>query len=343
MKMEDVKAECVQLCPLVFDDSQKASLYVARKIATFIRARNAQGRVTTLGLATGSTPTKVYRELVRMHREEALSFRRVVTFNLDEYHPINHSHPESYHRFMRGHLFDHIDIPDTQINIPDGEISCYEIHSACAKYDAAIADAGGIDIQILGIGRTGHIGFNEPDSSFESDTRMITLDDRTREDAAYRFHGRDNVPRYAITMGVRTIMKARRVFLMAWGDSKAAIVRQAIEEPPTAALPASFLQLHENVCICLDQSSASELHGEQVRPSPKTLFVPDGVSCEEASKRVTHMGIGAHQDDLEIFAFHGIDACFDNADQWFAGVTVTDGGGSARAGMYLDFSDDQMK
>lgn len=341
--MVGVKKAHEGLRPLSFEDPVKASLHVAQEIATLIRSRNAEGKGTVLGLVTGSTPIPLYRELVRMHREEGLSFRRVITFNLDEYCSIGPTHPESYHRFMREKLFDHIDILDTNVHIPNGMQPRDEVVAACSKYEEAIAAAGGIDIQILGIGRTGHIGFNKPGSSLESETRLVALDDLTREDAAHRFRGKENVPCFAITMGIHSIMKARKVFLMAWGASKAEVVFQAINKSPSSAIPASFLRLHENVCVCLDRSSSSELYEEQVRSVPSAPFVPDGVSFEEATKRVTHMAIGAHQDDLEIFAYHGIEACYRKADQWFAGVTVTDGGGSSRTGPYRDFSDAQMK
>lgn len=241
------------------DDSSDLVALIAQEIAGAIREKAASDLPLVLGLATGSTPVPLYRELVRMHREEGLSFENVVTFNLDEYFPITPDHPESYHRFMREQLFDHIDIPQSQINIPQGNVSRDEVHMACRAYDDKIASLGGIDIQILGIGRTGHIGFNEPGSGPRSLTRLVTLDRLTKLDAARDFHGEHNVPRYAVTMGVGTIMAARRVFLMAWGRSKASVIKEAIEAEPRESLPASFLQAHENATFFLDRAAASEL------------------------------------------------------------------------------------
>lgn len=243
----------------VFEDAQTAVAQVAREIAQAIRDRAEDGRPLVLGLATGSTPVPLYRELIRLHREEGVSFAKVVTFNLDEYYPIDPRHPESYHRFMREQLFDHIDIPEEQIHIPDGQAGRDEVFAACQRYEEAIAAAGGIDIQILGIGRTGHIGFNEPGSGAKSKTRLVTLDRLTRLDAARDFHGEHNVPRYAVTMGVGTILGAAKVYLLAWGRSKAEVVREAVEAEPRENLPASFLQAHAAARFVLDTAAASEL------------------------------------------------------------------------------------
>ncbi|MFP4540755.1 MAG: glucosamine-6-phosphate deaminase [Opitutales bacterium] len=243
----------------VFADSLEAVRTVADEIEGLLRARAAEGRTAVLGLATGATPVPLYRELIRRHREEGLRFRSVVTFNLDEYYPLERRHPESYHRFMREQLFDHLDVPESQIHLPPGDLPRDEIHDACAAYEAAIEEAGGIDLQILGIGRTGHIGFNEPGSGPGSRTRLVTLDRLTRSDAARDFQGEANVPRYAVTMGVGTILSARRVLLLAWGRAKADVLRQAIEEPPRENMPASFLQHHANVSVVLDAAAASEL------------------------------------------------------------------------------------
>lgn len=241
------------------DEAKDLVAHIAQEIAAAVREKADSKSPLVLGLATGSTPVPLYRELIRMHREEGLSFKNVVTFNLDEYFPITPEHPESYHRFMREQLFDHIDIPQNQINIPTGNVSREEVHAACRAYEDKIASLGGIDIQILGIGRTGHIGFNEPGSGPSSLTRLVTLDRLTKLDAARDFHGEHNVPRYAVTMGVGTIMAARRVFLMAWGRSKASIIKEAIEAEPRESLPASFLQAHENATFFLDRAAASEL------------------------------------------------------------------------------------
>lgn len=243
----------------VFPDSEAAVRNVADHLCGLVRERAAEGRPLVLGLATGSTPVPLYRELIRRHREEGLSFAHVVTFNLDEYYPLDPLHPESYHRFMREQLFDHLDIPSGQIHLPPGNLDRDEIHAACAAYESAIEEAGGIDVQILGIGRTGHIGFNEPGSGATSRTRLVTLDRLTRRDAARDFQGEPNVPRYALTMGVGTILQARQILLLAWGQAKAEVLRQAIEEPPRENLPASFLQAHGDTRIFLDQAAASQL------------------------------------------------------------------------------------
>lgn len=243
----------------IYEDAEDAVCQIAKEIAAAIKERQSRGAKLVLGLATGSTPVPLYRELIRMHREEGLSFANVVSFNLDEYFPIDDRHPESYHRFMREQLFDHIDQPDSQINIPQGGGERDEVFAACAAYEEAIEKAGGIDIQILGIGRTGHIGFNEPGSGPNSRTRLVTLDRLTRLDAARDFHGEHNVPRYAVTMGVGTILAARKVYLFAWGRSKADVVRMAVEEVPVESLPASFLQSHSDVSFILDTAAASEL------------------------------------------------------------------------------------
>jgi len=182
----------------------------------------------------------VYAELVRLHRDEGLSFAGVTTFNLDEYYPITPDDLQSYHRFMREHLFDHVDIDPRRVHIPDGTVPAERVHEYTDAYEKAIRDAGGLDLQILGIGRSGHIGFNEPGSARESRTRLITLDRVTRRDAASDFFGLDLVPRRAITMGVGTILDARRVILMAFGEHKADVVAQAVEGPsPPTSPPAS--------------------------------------------------------------------------------------------------------
>jgi glucosamine-6-phosphate deaminase len=243
----------------VFPSSAEASLSVAGEIAALIRSRQAAKRTAVLGLATGSTPQQLYAELVRMHREERLSFANVVTFNLDEYFPIQPTAPRSYRRFMQVNLFDHIDIVPANTHVPDGTAPIGSLEALCRDYEERIQAAGGIDIQILGIGRTGHIGFNEPGSPRRSRTRMVTLDSLTRRDAAGDFGGEENTPRYAITMGVRTILEARRVILMAWGQHKAEIVRAAVEGPVTPQVTASFLQEHDNVHYVVDMAAAGAL------------------------------------------------------------------------------------
>ncbi|MGA1399722.1 MAG: glucosamine-6-phosphate deaminase [Phycisphaerales bacterium] len=240
-------------------DARSASRALANEIAALIRARAAQGRRCVLGLATGSTPTTLYEELARMHREEGLSFANVVTFNLDEYWPIDPASHQSYRRFMQEHLFAHVDIEPANVHIPDGRLPQSEIPAACLAYERAIADAGGIDLQILGIGRTGHIGFNEPGSGRESRTRLITLDRVTRKDAASDFFGEEHVPQRGITMGVGTILDARRVVMLAFGEGKAPVVAKAVEGPVTESIAASFLQKHPDATILLDEAASAEL------------------------------------------------------------------------------------
>jgi glucosamine-6-phosphate deaminase len=243
----------------VFDSSEAASVAVAAEIAALIRQRAAQGKRCVLGLATGSTPTGVYRELVRLHREEQLSFRNVTTFNLDEYWPMQPDELRSYVRFMREHLFDCVDIPKDNARVPDGTVGVESLASYCEQYERAIAAMGGIDLQILGIGRTGHVGFNEPGSPRDSRTRVIWLDRMTRLDAASDFFGAENVPRRAITMGVGTIMSARRVLLIAFGEGKAPVVAKAVEGPITSDIAASYLQEHPDAQVILDQAAAAQL------------------------------------------------------------------------------------
>jgi glucosamine-6-phosphate deaminase len=243
----------------VYDQPGDASRAVAREIADLVTERAAAGRTTVLGLATGSTPVGVYDELIRLHREEGVSFKTVITFNLDEYWPMQPDALQSYHRFMREHLFDHLDIPAAQIHIPDGTLPRERVAEACLQYEEAIRAAGGIDLQLLGIGRTGHIGFNEPGSTVESRTRLITLDGVTRSDAASDFFGEWNVPRQAITMGVGSILDARRVVLLAFGEHKAPIVRRAVEEAPCTHVSASALQQHADARFVLDRAAAARL------------------------------------------------------------------------------------
>lgn len=243
----------------IFKSSDEASRFVATQIATLIRSRQQENKPCVLGLATGSTPTRVYAELVRMHKQEGLSFKNVHSFNLDEYYPIKPDALQSYVRFMGEHLFNHIDIPKANIHIPDGTLPKEAVADFCRDYEKQIEDLGGIDIQVLGIGRTGHIGFNEPGSSERSVTRLITLDQVTRIDAASDFFGEENVPRKAITMGVGSILKARKVFMMAWGEGKAGVIKKAVEGPITDQIPSSFLQKHNDCLVVLDEAASSEL------------------------------------------------------------------------------------
>ncbi len=243
----------------VYAEPGDASRAVAREIVDLVRQRAEAGKKTVLGLATGSTPVGVYEELIRLHREEGVSFKSVVTFNLDEYWPMQPDELQSYRRFMREHLFDHVDILEEAIHIPDGTLGRTDLAKACAAYEEQIREAGGIDLQVLGIGRTGHIGFNEPGSPLDSRTRLITLDGVTRADAASDFFGEWNVPRQAITMGVGTILDAKRVVLLAFGEHKAPIVRKAVEEPPCSHVSASALQQHPDARFVLDRAAAARL------------------------------------------------------------------------------------
>lgn len=244
---------------VVCEDASEASAAVAREVTVLIRERAAENRSVVLGLATGSTPLLFYKHLIQAHRKEGLSFKHVITFNLDEYYGLEREHPESYWRFMHDQLFDHLDLAPENIHVPNGRVPRDEVFAHCQNYEKSIKDAGGLDIQILGIGRTGHIGFNEPGSSQDSLTRMVTLDRLTRKDAARDFQGENAVPRNAITMGIGTILKAKQIFLMAWGQSKAEVLAKAIEAEPTATLPASFLQVHDNVTFYIDQAASFEL------------------------------------------------------------------------------------
>lgn len=253
------RCRCEHVALAIHARSSEASRAVAHEIAELIRARKREDRPVVLGLATGSTPVGVYAELVRLHREEGLSFAHVVTFNLDEYFPLPEDDPQSYHRYMGAHLFDHVDIRPENVHIPGGSIPRAEVEARCRAYEEEIRAAGGLDFQILGIGRTGHIGFNEPGSPRRSGTRLIALDPLTRRDAARDFGGEEHTPHYAITMGVRTIMEARCVVLMAWGQHKAGVIRSAVEGEVTPHLPASFLQEHDNALFVLDDDAASLL------------------------------------------------------------------------------------
>jgi len=243
----------------VYASSVLASQAVAREIAELIRQRAAAGQKAVLGLATGSTPTGIYDELIRLHRQEGLSFGNVVTFNLDEYWPMGPDELQSYNRFMREHLFDHVDIDPKNVHIPDGTVPAEKVAEYCQNYERQIREAGGIDYQILGIGRTGHIGFNEPGSPRDSRTRLVTLDKVTRLDAASDFFGEWNVPRKAITMGVETILSAKRVVLVAFGEHKAAVIRRAVEGEVTPSVAASYLQQHPSARLVLDPAAAAEL------------------------------------------------------------------------------------
>ncbi|WP_044632214.1 glucosamine-6-phosphate deaminase [Neotamlana sedimentorum] len=256
-KFEDTRYEKIH--NVIFDSSLEASKIVAQEIANLIQLKQELNEPCVLGLATGSSPIKVYEELVRLHKEEGLSFANVVTFNLDEYYPMDRSNIQSYFYFMHEHLFNHVDIDPENINIPDGTVSANELRQFCVDYEMKIKSYGGLDFQLLGIGRTGHIGFNEPGSHLNSGTRSITLDHITRVDAASAFLGIDNVPRKAITMGIGTIKNAKRIVLLAWGNNKAEILQKAIEGEITPNIPATYLQEHNNTTFVLDSEASLEL------------------------------------------------------------------------------------
>ncbi|RKD12802.1 glucosamine-6-phosphate deaminase [Pelobium manganitolerans] len=255
--LEETRFE--RLSVKVYDNQQLASKKIAQRIAALIKKNDESGKKTVLGLATGASPIKVYAELIRMHKEEALSFKNVVTFNLDEYFPMKPDAEQSYVTFMNRQLFDHIDIVRENVHIPDGTLEEKSVAEYCLNYEKKITFYGGLDFQLLGIGRTGHIGFNEPGSAPNSGTRLVTLDDLTRRDASRDFGGKENVPTKAITMGVGTIFKAREIILMAWGKKKASIIKKAVEGEISSDVPATYLQLSPNVEFVLDKEAASDL------------------------------------------------------------------------------------
>ena len=244
---------------VVVDSHDEMGRLIAGRMAELIRERSATGQTAVLGLASGSTPIPVYRELIRMHREEGLSFANVVTFNLDEYYGISADSIHSYARYMWENFFDFVDIEPKNVHIPRGDIPREKVAEETHHYEEMIREAGGIDVQILGIGKTGHIGFNEPGSGIDSRTRLVTLDMVTRKDAAADFFGEDNVPREAISMGVGTIMEAREILILATGEHKADVVRRAVEGEIDLEVPATFLQKHANTIFYLDRAAAADL------------------------------------------------------------------------------------
>ncbi|RLI24585.1 glucosamine-6-phosphate deaminase [Candidatus Bathyarchaeota archaeon] len=238
---------------LIVKNYEELSLETALRIAEAVRSKPD----IVLGLATGGTPLGCYRELIRMHREEGLSFSKVTTFNLDEYVGLPPSHPQSYHYYMFHNLFDHVDVRRENVHIPDGMAE--DLDEECRRYEEAIKEAGGIDLQLLGIGRNGHIGFNEPGSPFDSRTRVVKLSEQTRKDNARFFNSIDEVPTHAITMGIGTIMEARRIILIASGEAKAEAIAKAVKGPKTVDVPASALQDHPDCLFIIDKEAASLL------------------------------------------------------------------------------------
>jgi len=269
---------------------------VAAEIAALITQKQRNGLQVVLGLATGATPKKVYAALIKLHKEKGLSFKNVVAFNLDEYYGLQPDALQSYRRFMEENLFSHIDIDRENCFIPGGAVQQEKLKLHCEDYEKKIEAFGGVDFQLLGIGRNGHIGFNEPGSHVSSATRLITLDHLTRFDAAYEFGSLANVPRKAITMGIGTILKAKRIVLLAWGERKAAIIQQAVEGPVTEFVPASYLQGHPNVEVVLDESCAAEL------TRFKTPWLTDDVQWNNGmiKKAVTHLALTLNKPILKL-------------------------------------------
>lgn len=244
----------------IFTDPREASKSVAHEIADLIKLKQKEGKNCVLGLATGSSPKTVYAELIRMHKEEGLSFKNVISFNLDEYYPMEPDAIQSYWRFMKEQLFDQVDIPKENYFIPHGNIPQSQIEDFCRSYEAKIDDLGGLDFQLLGIGGNGHIGFNEPGSLINSKTRLMMLDHSTRAAAMMDFGGElIKVPKKAITMGVSKILQAKRVVLLAWGERKASMIADAVEGSVSEHNPSSYLQSHGNVLFVVDTAAASDL------------------------------------------------------------------------------------
>jgi glucosamine-6-phosphate deaminase len=280
----------------IFADSEKASKAVALEIASLIRQKNKENKPAVLGLATGSSPKKVYQELIRMHKEEGLSFKNVITFNLDEYHPMEPDSVQSYIRFMKEQLFDQIDIPVTNYHLPDGTLAIEKIPEFCKDYEEKIEKLGGLDFHLLGIGRNGHIGFNEPGSLINSKTRLMTLDINTKIDAAVDFGGLAKVPKKAITLGIDKIMQAKRIVLLAWGEHKAESVAKAVEGQVTSDIPASYLQQHTNASFILDETAAALL------TRIKTPWLVDAVTWDRKmiKKAVTHLSLHLEKPVLKL-------------------------------------------
>lgn len=281
---------------IIYADALQASKAVAREISDIIISAQLKGKNAVLGLATGSTPKKVYGELIRLHREEGLSFKNVISFNLDEYYPLPSDAIQSYRRFMSENLFDHIDILPENCYIPDGTVPQDLLKVYCDEFESKIEMAGGTDLQLLGIGSNGHIGFNEPGSHVSSRTRLITLDLSTRADASSDFGGITNVPKKAITMGISTILKAKRIVLLAWGERKADILKKAVEGPVTEFVPASYLQGHSNTLVVTDEAAATELTRR------KTPWLIENVVWDAAmtKKAVTNLALAVKKPILKL-------------------------------------------
>ena len=243
----------------IFSDAEFASELVAKDVAKLIREKAKRGEECVLGLVAGSTAVGVYENLVKMHKEESLSFKNVIVFNINEYYPLSKDELQSHYRYMHEYLFDEVDIQKSNIHLIPGDLKKEDIGSFCIDYEKKIAEAGGIDLQLLGLDGRGQIGANEPGSMYNSRTRLITMDYSTRMGAASNFFGEENVPNYCITMGVGTIMNAKRIIVMAWGEGKARTVKKIIEGDVTEMVPATFLQKHPNASFIFDEAAAAEL------------------------------------------------------------------------------------
>ena len=248
---------------VLFDNVHVMARHVAQIVASVIRERNSLGQNAVLGLPAGSTPLSVYRELIRMHREEGLDFSRVVTFNLDEYFGIGRQTLQSYRRWILEHFLNHVNVHEDNIHIPDGTMNPEDVPHFCQNYEIAMTQAGGLDLVLLGIGSNGHVGFNEPFSSADSRTRLVQLDPTSRRAAASDFFGIDNVPNQAITMGLGTILQSRKILLMALGEHKASIIRETAEGPVSNRVPATFLKNHPDVLMMVDAAAAGELTAQK--------------------------------------------------------------------------------
>lgn len=242
---------------MLCSDANEASIYAARQIAELIRLQQKLGKPAVLGLATGNTPKMVYQELIRLHQNEGLSFHNVISFNLDEYYPIVPEDKQSYTYFMRQYLFSHIDIKPNNIHIPHTDFSPERIEDYCKDYEDKIASFGGLDLQLLGIGRNGHIGFNEPGSGFDSTTRLVNLHQLTRKDAEVNFGTIDRVPHQAISIGIHTIIQAKRILLLALGEAKSEIISKALNGEISIEVPASLLQTIPHIEYILDRDAAA--------------------------------------------------------------------------------------
>ena len=259
MKIKDISKRFEKVPVDVFADAESASKIVAKRIAETILKKQSEGAPCVLGIIAGSTAVNVYEELVEIHRTKGLSFKNVHVFNIDEYYPLAPDEIQSHFLYLHEYLFSRVDIPEDNINLFRGDIPKAKIGAFCRSYEEKIRELGGIDLQLLSLDGRGQIGANEPGSAKYSETRLITLDYATRMGAASNFYGEENVPQYCITMGLSTILNAREIVLMAWGEGKAGVIRRVVEEKVTEMVPASYLQEHANVSFVLDDASASEL------------------------------------------------------------------------------------